>query len=620
MQLNKRKSKIVSELLKTNNFLTGQYLANVLMVTSRTIRNDIKELNSLFLSNNISIDSIAGKGYRLSKLNKETIKKIVDLDKSYTIPILPESRVDYIIKQLLLFPKGISVSEISSKLYVSDSTLNRDVEKVNKWFIDKKLLLTKKKGNIFFVEGDEIKIRKIYDDYFAYVDIMKIPNAPTDDMFYNLLIQVRSNIELVLKEENVYLSGDEFKVLVLDIAIAIFRAKNGFCADYYVEENYNKNTSVMRIIQLVNNIERLNDFDNKYIYSFCDKLFFNSSLPGVNIDIQNTIKDILNKISFTFNYDFTENIEAIIGKIIGQSLKIKSSNYSLSSIKKEYPVAFEMAMQFGNAINLKLSMNLGNSTLIDIVFVFACDMEQDMLNKENKSRNVIVICQSGKINNELIKLRLKRFFPSFNILGFYPKYRLIDAIEKEPDIIISTLAIDGIDIPVIVIDPLLKDYDVIKIKTIIRQIEHKESNAYDFMNIFKEELFVKEIEANNQYEIIKHLFDLLKKNGRADEKFLQSVFDRESISSTCIGNMVAVPHAISTNMGENVVAIGITKKPIDWNGEKVQLVFLINIQNATEGNLKQIFNSFFDVISSYGKVERLIKAKNYYEFIKTINQ
>ena len=62
------------------------------------------------------------------------------------------------------------------------------------------------------------------------------------------------------------------------------------------------------------------------------------------------------------------------------------------------------------------------------------------------------------------------------------------------------------------------------------------------------------------------------------------------------------------------------KKPIEWNGEKVQIVFLINIGNTKDNNVKQIFRSFFDVISAAGKVDRLIKSRNYYEFIKRINQ
>jgi len=173
---------------------------------------------------------------------------------------------------------------------------------------------------------------------------------------------------------------------------------------------------------------------------------------------------------------------------------------------------------------------------------------------------------------------------------------------------------------VIVINPLFKDYDVLKIQTAIKQIEQAESVGYQFNNLFKEELFLKDFEAFSKHEAIKQLYDKMQASGYAGNDFLQDVFERENISSTSIGNMVAIPHAISKGAGEDAAAAGILKKPIDWNGERVQLIFLINITRASKTNVKQIFESFFDLISASGKVERLIKSKNYYEFIKTINQ
>ena len=150
---------------------------------------------------------------------------------------------------------------------------------------------------------------------------------------------------------------------------------------------------------------------------------------------------------------------------------------------------------------------------------------------------------------------------------------------------------------------------MLKINTVIRQIENRESSGYEFINLFKEDLFIRDLEALDKHDSIKKLYDAMKINGYAKDSFYKAVIERENISSTAIGNMVAIPHGISTESSENVVAIGILKKPIHWNGDKVQLVFLINIGNTAANNVKQIFKSFFDVINSNGKVERLIKIQ-----------
>ena len=48
----------------------------------------------------------------------------------------------------------------------------------------------------------------------------------------------------------------------------------------------------------------------------------------------------------------------------------------------------------------------------------------------------------------------------------------------------------------------------------------------------------------------------------------KSVFKREEMSTTELGNMVAIPHAMSNDSEEAVVSVMILKKPILWENEK----------------------------------------------------
>jgi len=614
MQLSKRKSKIISELLKTNDYLTSQYFADVLGVSSRTIRNDMKELNDCFLDMNIFIDSIVGKGYRIDKTNKEKINKLINLNQGYIIPILPKSREDYIVKQLLINPNGLSLHKLSNDLFVSESTLNRDIDNINKGFKNHNLSIKRKKRSTYTIIGNETDIRQVYNNYFDNINVLK--DLPKN-AFNNLMKVVRNKIKKIFISKQIYISGDVFNYLIIFITVVIFRVKNGYKLNEYSIKNINNDEIITSILDIVISDIELNQFDKEYIIDFCTKIFDKNTKSNL---LNEGIKNGLIKTSQTFDYQFSSQLLIDLENAINKFVKIKSNNYSLKTIRREYPLAFEMATYFYNLFNLEYSFEVNDNLLIDIVLAFACDMERDMLKKENKKRNVAVICNSKELVNKLIEVKIKRYFPAFNIIGFFPLYMYEKAIDLRPDIIISTIMIDAGDIPLIVIDPLFKDYDVIKINTVISQLEHRENNAYDFLNIFREDIFAKDIDANNQYDVINYLFKLLKKKYKVNDSFLQNVFDRETISSTYIGNMVAIPHAIGSDIGENIVAIGITKKPINWNGAKVQLVFLINIQNAKEGNVKQIFNSFFNVISSQRKVERLIKSKNYYEFIKTINK
>ena len=148
MQLSSRKSKIISELLNSDNYITGQYLANILGVTSRTIRGDIGELNAELFDEKLQIHSAAGHGYYIDKTDKAKLSKLVNIQHDYIVPILPNTRVEHILKQLILHPKGISADTISKHLYISKSTFDRDLIKVKQGLKENSLNLIRRKGNI----------------------------------------------------------------------------------------------------------------------------------------------------------------------------------------------------------------------------------------------------------------------------------------------------------------------------------------------------------------------------------------------------------------------------------------------------------------------------------------
>src|SRR5690606_35221961 len=62
------------------------------------------------------------RGYQINKKNIAKIKK----DDENTLPITPESRVDYLLSQLISF-KEIDLYDIAQNLHVSIPTIERDI-------------------------------------------------------------------------------------------------------------------------------------------------------------------------------------------------------------------------------------------------------------------------------------------------------------------------------------------------------------------------------------------------------------------------------------------------------------------------------------------------------------
>jgi fructose-specific phosphotransferase system IIA component len=88
------------------------------------------------------------------------------------------------------------------------------------------------------------------------------------------------------------------------------------------------------------------------------------------------------------------------------------------------------------------------------------------------------------------------------------------------------------------------------------------------------------LESRDKYSVITELVDLLNENrllhGR--EAALDAVFTREKTRSTGIGSGIAIPHGKCSAVRELVMALGITREPIDFDsvdGKPVSIVILL---------------------------------------------
>lgn len=169
MHLSNRQTKIISELSSNSKCITGQYLANVTGVTSRTIRGDVKEINEQYDKEKLLIQSISSKGYYIPRDKREDVIELIKKEQDYVMPILPNARVEHIMKQLIINPKGISINTVLEQLYVSKSTLDRDIGKVSERLRKSNLYLVKKQNDCICIEGKETLVQERCRDFFAKV-------------------------------------------------------------------------------------------------------------------------------------------------------------------------------------------------------------------------------------------------------------------------------------------------------------------------------------------------------------------------------------------------------------------------------------------------------------------
>jgi mannitol/fructose-specific phosphotransferase system IIA component (Ntr-type) len=97
-----------------------------------------------------------------------------------------------------------------------------------------------------------------------------------------------------------------------------------------------------------------------------------------------------------------------------------------------------------------------------------------------------------------------------------------------------------------------------------------------------EELIISDLGAVSREDAIKALAEAMEKKhfiSNADS-LVAAALQREGVLSTAIGDGLAFPHVRGVEGGALTLAMGVSKEGIDWDGEKVHLVFLSAIPVA----------------------------------------
>ena len=89
-------------------------------------------------------------------------------------------------------------------------------------------------------------------------------------------------------------------------------------------------------------------------------------------------------------------------------------------------------------------------------------------------------------------------------------------------------------------------------------------------------------------------------------RILQQILEREKITSTAIGNAVAIPHTILDSLEETKIIVGIKDEGILWEGDIVRLVFLI-VFAKNEPSQNILFRKIYNFTRDKERVNKLIK-------------
>lgn len=584
--MNTRALSIIKILLNSVEPVSSLALSQEIGCSTKTIQNEIKEVNKEL--KNCEIVSIRGIGYKIEgNLDDIDIKNsdLYDYD-----------RVEYIIKKIINISSTdkdtIKLEDLADSMYVSLSTVKNDLKEVKKILNEYNLKISSKHKQGICIEASEEDIIKFIINYSNKVDnSLSIKDFLNNNIIENLF-SIKKILLDTLSYENMILTDNEFKNIVNYISIYLSRNNTNqidFIKEYIKKYKSKKEKPISEDEQLL---------IRKAIKEFCRDLNIATS---INLSHDKIFEECL------FNHICNLYKRADLG--------INQYEITAGEIKLKYPFAFELGKIAKKTIEKNLNMEISEDEVENIALHIGGALERIDKRDEKKVYKTIIVCTSGVGTSMLIKSKLENIFKGkLEIIKVIPSY-LIDYINVlDIDFVISTVEVNLENVNVIKVSPMLTDKEI---KLIEKYIETE--NVYidlDIQNLFSSELFFKDIKAETRSQVIDIMSKKLVEKGYIDDTMRQSYFERETIATTEIGNMVAIPHGAKGEVYENKVAIGILKEPISWEVGKVRLVIMLALDKEKILDYEEVFSKIYKRVDSIAKVISICENKSYEKFIK----
>ena len=344
------------------------------------------------------------------------------------------------------------------------------------------------------------------------------------------------------------------------------------------------------------------------------------------LSMKNEIEKILIKIKEETNIDLSDDKQLINGLAMHLSAALQRMRFDmnirnefLDSIKNMYPLAFELAVIAGEIIEENFQFRTQENEIGFLAMHFGAALERKGLNEKKPRKKAIIVCYAGVATAMLIKEKIEQNFGhKIEVIKTCSQQEVSQELIDQVDLVLTTAELSELKSDKIKkINLFLDETDIQFIGNILKEDQKGE---IDYRKIFRKELFFYDVEFKNKEEILEHMTREMQIRGLISKEGSKSVFKREEMSTTELGNMVAIPHAMSNDSEEAVVSVMILKKPILWENEKVQVVLLLNVPKSQYNMWEVVFKRLYQYLIGDQGVTKLIKDKDYDDFIRHLER
>ena len=633
--MNARQIFLLEFLLKQHEYLSANQLAEKYGVSTKTVYQDIDKLNDFFDEGELKsrIVKVPRKGIKLSA--DEERKKIhslllVNKHESGVQDFSPEYRESELIKRLFINQEDLDIYDFAEEMYVTESTVHRDIDKLEKNLgqFDLKIRI---KHDQLFVDGDEWNIRKALQSYVIQAQSLG-REEKIERFFSEKDIEICYEAISRLSQKYHHQFSEEYSCLFL-VECLVFKKRTE-----------NNNCLTERTSNLINDLNHLEVyfFSGELLESIINKSFseispyeieamaysllaYGFSIQSADYiqNIEHQVNELINKVSNLLSLDLSKDnhLKLMLSNHISKMIfrlrnQIYITNPALEEIKKQYSSLFNVIWIAIRGLSKYYEINISNEELAFIVIHFQLAIEKIV-----KPLNIVVICQNGIATSELIMSKLHKIFDSdakiTNInareLDFYDLSNI--------DLIISTIALPEVKVPVIEVSPILTKDEIESIRsfysehmtdnyTLMRtSLDGRKFNLESLQTLIKKPSLIRET-VKSKKECIEKMIRECDATNRRIKEFKESILERETLGSTSVYTGVALPHCDPRFVEQSELIVMTLDKPINWGKNNVKLIILIAVAENDIPIFKDSLIALYSVIENQELMNELVQLEN----------
>jgi len=640
--INSRCREILQKILDSPDYISAAELSRKLELSPRQIRYSCQKINSWLEDRGVVFAVKPGMGFSLevTDCKKAQLRKELKANKWTIENLTPQERLYWIILTLLDKDQPIVAKQFSRQLKISRTTATRDLSIAKEWFHAHGLKLFTRQNYGSVVEGSEVDKRAAFSDCLLeavgeikFLTLLeRLESSSTFHGAYDIcanwiwtsfLKELELNhfvrlVNQIICSNDIQFSDRSYVQLVLGLAVLLRRLQQGRgLADFQIDSNQWVGQKEIRIARMIaGDIRGFFKIDlTKAEVCYVEDLLRDLITPGADRMLSNRTTLLLEEEKII---DFVDKLMANCIKYLHPSLMmndelsddlIKHLKNTLVSgntvyaekavlteeIKEEFPFVYRVVNGTAEECCRKFEI-LDLTQEVGFLTMHLAAAMESLQTSSARKRKIIVVCNSGVATTKLLVARLKAEFPEVEVVGSM-SYLEFMRQEKPPyDLVIGTIPIESEHKPSLIVNPLLSDRDIKRIRAALRTAGNVEpfTDSLDpppqgqnisLASLLHASNIELQISAQHWCEVVDKAGNILVGNRAINPSYIKAI---KEILRTYGPYMVIMPgvallHAYPED-GVNRLSMSLVtlRTPVDFKHESYDPVFLAIVLGATD--------------------------------------